>query len=240
MSEINKINLKALKENYMKKPEEEKIIKTTEVNLWENNINSDKNTVEKTTNIQKRKENNNSNTKVWEKELFSKYESYFKKEENKIQDKLHIKAKGKSKSKKYLINFFAWITILQLIIIPGYFIYSWGNLDFLKASVNDNWKNTAPKNIEIKNTNNTGSIKINEIIIKKDEKFNIWWYIFDIKTETNSSWIKKYFYKSKEYENKEKLRKWLEKEIERLKRKKLIKLLLEEKKMEKELEEVKK
>lgn len=229
MAELNKINLKALKENYMKKPDEEKEV----------DDNSDTEQSTDTISINSNDKELNSKIKsgkATDKELFSKYESFFKKQEEKIQEKLHKEAKVLKSNKKPIIS----IILIILLVVPAYFIYSWWNINSIKASIF--WtkeKNTASW---ITDTN-TGTTKVDPIsdeipktkeILTEKEKFNFWWYIFDIETQTTTSWEKTFHYKSKEYSSKKELRKWLEKEIEKLKRKKLIKLLLEEKKLQEE------
>lgn len=241
MSEINKINLKALKENYMRKPGDIKKtddIKNEIVKVEEKKVAP---IIKKNISLKSNKNiDNKENKKVDDKELFIKYESFFKKKEEKIQEKLYLNnPKSNYKNKKIIISIFA----ILLLIIPAYFIYSWWNFDLIKANIFWTKNEKIVKNnekITINKVTNTNTANIKEVdilpkieeILREKEKFNIWWYIFNIETELNTKWEKKFFYKSKEFENKKELRKWLEKEINNLKRKKLIKLLLEEKKIE--------
>ncbi len=287
MSGINKINLKALKENYMKKPEEKKkeddetkeipsqevwIENVSEVLWWEENKES-KLWLEKKSETLSWEKNWEKVNNEWEKinnekELFSKYESFFKRESNKIKDKLVKKEENtwSSKAKKYVINLLAWVALLQLIIIPWYFVYSWWNLDSIKASIFNSKENNdnSNKDNNVKNNNknednngiveekenkeekqknddenkeekeNSNEENKEEKIIKEKEEINIWWYIFSVDIEKNSSWIKTYIYNSKVFKNKYELKKELKKELKELKRKKLIELLLKEKKIKKE------
>lgn len=235
MAEVNKINLKSLKENYMRKPEEEKeedapIETTSTENSWNNNTSGSSSWTENIVNTEKDK-------KLDDKELFSKYESFFKREGEQLNKKLQKKEWKKCcvKTKKHFVNFFAGLALLQLIIIPGYFIISWWSLESLKASIFESEDKVVEKEKVDENPKVIEEEDKDEEIIKEKEKINIWWYIFDVDTEVNKSWVKTFIYEWKKYKSKLDLRKWLEKEIKKLKREKLIELLLEEKKIQEEL-----
>lgn len=210
--EENKIEDK--KDDNTKKKEESKKVDNTK-----ENSKKEEKAETMTKEVSKEEENKEK------KDLFLNYESRFKKEWNKILEKLK-KLKDIPKTRKWLVlSLIAWTAIFIWILfivdpnthsISNYKASIIYNLNKLKQE--DDNQDIIPEQIE--------KTKIKEEQIKS-EIVKLLWYKFDISYNLDPSWKEIYSYAWNNFNSKEELLKFLNKELEKLKKQKVIKFLKE-------------
>ncbi len=182
------------------------------------NINSIKTSGIKTPNksqIEWAKQDKNSINKKEENEkeinqnLFTNYESVFKKEKKNILERIK-KLKTLPTTNIIFITILVWLTIgwiwLLFHVNP-----ETHNIDNYKTSIKDTYNALTGEEEII----DTGS---------KQEKIDKWWYVFNIVIE-NINWKEVYVYNWKYYESKKDLDKLINNEIEERKKQRVIKTL---------------